>query len=121
MNFDAINGFSAGQVNGVTYTDSSATLVSDAYYSFDAHFSYTASDSVKYKIGLFKNGTIDATGIEEEFQVADNSTNIQNLSLSGIVYSDGNDVFALKVEILENQTSKEFIINQAIIRFVKHN
>jgi len=115
-----INGWTDGNVDGITTTDSTITLNSDAYYAFTASFSYTATDSVKYQIGLYKNNTADAQS-KLDFEVADNSTAIQNLTISGIVYSDGNDIFKLKVAIRQNNTAKEFIIRQANLKFIKIN
>lgn len=116
--FYTIKKFSSGDIVGVSSTDSTITLGSDAYYNFNANFAYTATDSVSYKIALFKNNVID-NQLSQEFQVADNSTLIQNLGLSGIVKSNGSDVFKIKVEILDNQTNKKFIIREANVKFIK--
>lgn len=118
--FYLINGFKSGNVDGVVCTDSSITLNSDAYYSISIPISYTASDTVKYQIALFKNNVVDRTMIQD-FEVVAGSAAIQNLTLSGIIYSDGNDVFKLKVAIWDSKVNKKFIIKQANWKVVKLN
>lgn len=118
--FYLINGFASGNVDGVTATDSAITLSSDAYYSVSVNISYTASDTVKYQIALFKND-VQESDITQDFEVVEGSTAIQNISLNGIVYSDGNDVFKLKVAIMDAKTGKEFVVRKANWKVVKLN
>ena len=115
----------SGYTDGVTITDSSATLISDAYYDFDAHFSFYAKDSILYSIALFKNDVIDTTihVFVKYFDALDaDSTLTQNVSFGGIIYSDGNDVFKIKIAAIETSiTNEKFIIRKANIRYRKIN
>ena len=115
----------SGYTDGVTITDSSATLISDAYYDFNAHFSFYAKDSILYSIALFKNDVIDTTihVFVEYFDSLDtDSTLTQNISFGGVVYSDGNDVFKIKIAAIETSiTNEKFIIRKANIRYRKIN
>jgi hypothetical protein len=115
--------WSDGYIDGATTSDSSVTLISDAYYTLDANFSFQAQDSTLYSIAVFVNDVLDTSiHVLTNYDNTDDEAEIRNVTLSGIVYSDGNDVFKVKIAALEASiTDVPFIIRKANIRYKKIN